>query len=305
MPRRRGAPARARGAWTDAGGRLVDDLDTFASALRDGGETLNGLVGPRDIVRTAPGLRSVAVVESGTGGTQTLRIAFVSETGPGSFDVRTRIPGSFPVRHVSDDGERFTLTSDDGRSVLGTPRQFRSLAEVRILNREYNPSYERHAEEAFLATHLLPDGRSLPPRLRTDAVLGEIRLHDALREYESTVRVGGGETRWAFDSAGPERVAALLPRVRALVASFDRVLHDGLEFLWTWGADGAGPEEEAEERSRFLEETAPPSDVVVYRSGDFEVHFGGAGGGRSFMDGYWPAVHFRSDTTPVGVSVQA
>ena len=45
--------------------------------------------------------------------------------------------------------------------------------------------------------------------------------------------------------------------------------------------------------------------MVVYLTGDFEIHFEGLSGTEFYMDGYWPVVQFRADGTPVDHYVDA
>ncbi|MEV2276789.1 hypothetical protein AB0I72_14530 [Nocardiopsis sp. NPDC049922] len=285
---------------------------------------LKSRIGPLDIACVAPELCSVFIVKTGADGTQTGRLALTGEIDGGLFDLSVRIPESFRVQRITDDGERFTVTSDDGRSAHGTPSQFarspgikligrlyQPLRGVKILDREYNPLYEQHFEESFLATHLLPVERPLdrdwqlpmPAHLETDPVLGEIRRSDiGENTYEAAVPVTGGEICVGFDSAGPEKVIALLPHARALVRSFDRILRDGIEFLWNWGLEGGETEEE---RVRFLDEILPPACLFVYRSGDFELHFTAGVTEEFIQNGFWAVVLFRADMRPVGVTFTA
>ncbi|MET8629527.1 hypothetical protein ABZW30_38320 [Kitasatospora sp. NPDC004669] len=263
-----------------------------ASALNGDAEELRRIVGPGGLVCVAPGLSSVFVVRTAADGAQTGTVAL-----PGST-MFVQLPRSFQVRRIDHDSERFTLTSVDGRSVTGTPRQF--IACYKVIAEEYNPWYEEHVEEAFLATNLLPDGL-LPSRILhvdTDPVLGELRAEG--RIAESSVTAAGKQLEMWFDCAGPEKITELLPHARRLVAEFERIRRDGTEFIWTTFAEG---DETEEEKARFPE-VMTPNTLVVYRSGDFEVHFGEPES-RYFMDGYWPAVQFRADMTPVHVTVEA
>ncbi|WP_345438836.1 hypothetical protein [Actinoallomurus vinaceus] len=198
---------------------------------------------------------------------------------------------------IGHDGEHFVLTSADGRSVRGTPQQFTA---PKLLPREHNPSYEEQLEECFLATHLLPGGRSRPG---TSAPIGPTLdgSHiDDMTQGPVVVSAAGQELWVSFDGSGPEKVAELRPHARRLVAAFDRIRRDGIDFLWATGADGDEPDEE---KARFAAGMLPDS-LVVYRSGDFEVHFDDVDG-RYFPEGYWPAVLYRADMTPVAVTVES
>ncbi|MQS16321.1 hypothetical protein F7Q99_29930 [Streptomyces kaniharaensis] len=264
----------------------------IASALNGDAEELRRVVGPGSLMCIAPELSSVFVVRTAADGEQTATVAL-----PGST-MFVQLPRSFQVRHIGHDSERFTLTSTDGRSVAGTPRQF--TACYKVIVEKHNPWYEEHVEEAFLATSLLPDGL-LPPHIRhvdTDPVLGEPRVEG--RIAETSVTTPGRRLEMWFDCAGPEKIAELLPHARRLVAEFEHIRRDGTEFIWTTFAEG---DETEEEKARFPE-VMTPNTLVVYRSGDFEVHFGEPES-RYFMDGYWPAVQYRADMTPVHVTVEA
>ncbi|MER5642533.1 hypothetical protein ABT095_37055 [Kitasatospora sp. NPDC002227] len=262
------------------------------SALNGDAEELRRVVGPGGLVCVAPGLSSVFVVRTAADGAQTGTVAL-----PGST-TSVQLPRSFQVRHIGHDRERFTLTSADGRSVTGTPRQFG--AYYKVIAEEYNPWYEEHVAEAFLATNLLPDGLLLPRVVHADSDprVGGLQAEGGITG--SSVTVAGQQLEIWFDCAGPEKVTVLLPHARRLVAGFERIRRDGAEFIWTAFAEG---DETEEEKARFPE-VMTPETLVVYRSGDFEVHFGETGS-RYFMDGYWPAVQYRADMTPVHATVEA
>lgn len=279
------------------------DLTVFASTLQGDESVLRGILAPDSIVCVAPQPRGVFVVEDMADGSQAAMVAHVGPSGSGSISP-VRVPRSFPIRHVSHDDERFVVTSADGRTVHGRLWQFKKW--VKVLDQEHNPSYEQHIEEAFLATHLIPDDPLQPAHLTTDPVLGDVRLDPVLPQYadsyEAIIPIADDELRLAFDSAGQGKATALLPHARVLVTALDRIAAAGAEFLWNWGADRDEPDEEKE---AFLREVSPPTDLVIYRSGDFEIHYAGASGTKYFMDGYWPAVQFTADLTPVAVTVEA
>jgi len=252
----------------------MHDLRIFASALAGDDAELTAVAGADGVVCVAPELHSVFLVEAAPDGTHKATVAVVGSYGGGSVNL-VPIPKAFRVQRIESDGERFVVAAADGRTVHGTPSQFAHW--VKILDEEHNPDYETHLEEAFLATPSLPEDSPEPEQLATDIEV-------------------------SFDSAGPETVTALLPHARTLAAALDRIAQAGAEFLWTWGAKG---DESEAEKAEFFDQVMPPTDLVVYRSGDFELHYCNASGGDHFMEGYWPAILFRADQTPVAVSVEA
>lgn len=273
-------------------------LEAFASALAGDDRQVRSLAGPDGVVCVAAELSSVFVVRAEAGGAQEGTLAIVGDSGGGIVST-VPLPRSFRVRHIDHDSGRFTVTSSDGRRAYGTPWQF--AAHPKIVEEQHNASYQEHLERAFLATHLFPVGPrpgACPPL--ADPVLGEIRFDHDVSYYSATVRAAGRDLWVSFDTAGPDLVAELLPHAGRLVTAFDRVHRDGLAFLWSWGAEG---DESDEERERFGHQMRPDG-LVVYRSGDFEVHYDDTSG-EYFLDGYWPAVVYRGDMTPLTVTVEA
>jgi hypothetical protein len=92
-----------------------------------------------------------------------------------------------------------------------------------------------------------------------------------------TVRAGELELEVGFDSHRPRMAEA-----ERILASFDLVLARAIERL----GDGAPP--------------WPPGTLIIYRSGDFALHFD-----SETDDGYWPAVQFLADFTAVDVTFEA
>ncbi|AUG80731.1 hypothetical protein CFP65_6060 [Kitasatospora sp. MMS16-BH015] len=247
----------------------------IAAALIGAPEQLTDILGPDDLLCVAPELSSVFTVRTtSTDGTQT---AMVDLPGSTAF---VRLPRSFRLRQITHDGGHFTLTSTDGRSVTGTPRQFST--PYKVIAEEYNPRYEQHLEEAFLATGRLPVDPTPPHTLQLSSPAAErqLELH--------------------FDSAGPEKVTDLLPHAHHLASELERIHREGTAFIWSAFAEG---DETAEEQSRFPELMVPQA-LVVYRSGDFELHFEEPEH-HYFMAGYWPAVQYRADLTPVHITVES
>lgn len=277
----------------------MHELEVFRRALAGDGASLAVLRQGAQVVHVARALGSVFLVGVTSDGGQEGIVATVGASGGGIVS-KVEIPRAFRVREITDDSMRFTLTDDEGRSVRGTPSQFGT--HVRLLECECNPLYEEQRTEAFLATPTLPDhgwpGARTPPL--HDAVLGTVSFSAAGTGYETTVALGELELWVTFGGAGAEKAAELLPHARGLVEGFAAVARDGLEFLWRQGADGT---ESAEEKARFMDAFSPGA-LEIFRSGDFGVHFDDDSG-EYFMEGYWPAVQFRADRTPVSTTVEA
>ncbi|WP_019632693.1 hypothetical protein [Actinomadura atramentaria] len=267
----------------------MHESGVFRAAL-DGDESrVRALAGPDGFVCVAPDLASVLLVQP-DGDEQRATVAVL---GRGGTVQALPVPRSFRVTAVERDGGEFVLTAADGRRVRGTPRQFASF--TRIVEPALNPSYAEHLADPFLAAHTLPGGRGGHPPVR-DAVLGEVAFDPSTGSYEATA----GELLIMFDNAGADRVEELLPHVRGLLAAMDEIGPAAVAHLWDWGATG---DETAEEKAAFLAEVRPTS-LVVYRSGDFELHFEKVPDG-AFLDGYWPVVLHRADGRPVDVFVDA
>ncbi|MGW6745284.1 hypothetical protein ACWGDX_31870 [Streptomyces sp. NPDC055025] len=265
------------------------DLKVFAAALTGEDTLARSLAGPDGVLCVAPALSSVFLVEPAAGGGQTGTVAVVGASGGGMVSL-VELPRSFRVLRIGHDQDGYVLTGEDGRSVRGTPAQF--AARPKLVGREHNPAYEEHLEEAFLATHLIPaDGGTAHAGTGDGTQYGQ---------YGGTVHAAGLDIELSFDRAGPEKTAALLPHARRLVADFARIRRAATEFLHAWGAEGDGTDEE--ERLGFAAAMVP-TDLVVYRSGDFEVAFEDTSG-TYFLDGYWPNIVFRADMTPVDLTVE-
>jgi hypothetical protein len=269
----------------------VDDPETFATALRGDDTRLRTSAGTGALVHIATGLSSVFVVRPGDDARQVGTVAIVGTDGIGNTISPVHLPPSFRVIAIGQDGDEFVLTAADGRTVHGTPDQFAT--------RPFLPRPDdRQLERVFLETHLLPPRRFSSPAEppHTDAALSE---PDAVVAAGSAVvALAGGEEVWLdFESAGPGKVTELLPHTRALLADLTRVSHEGAEFLWSRIAgDGA-------DRGEFFEVMTPTS-LVVYVTGEFAVHYEGTSG-TLCMEGYWLAVQFAADRTPLDHTVEA
>jgi hypothetical protein len=96
-----------------------------------------------------------------------------------------------------------------------------------------------------------------------------------------TVQAGQFKIRLGFDCADAE---SNMPKAERILAHFDEVHAAAVDFL---GADGEG-------RS--------PGTLVVYRTGDFALHFDNT---ETNDEAAWPAVQFQADLTPVQVTIEA
>ncbi|MFE4177311.1 hypothetical protein ACFRR7_35625 [Streptomyces sp. NPDC056909] len=268
----------------------MHDLKVFAAALTGEDALARSLAGPDGVLCVAPALSSVFLVEPAAGGGQTGTVAVVGASGGGMVSL-VELPRSFQVLRIGHDQDGYVLTREDGRSVRGTPAQF--AAHPKLVDREHNPAYEEHLEEAFLATRLIPAHDGTAHAGTEDGGTGDGT------EYGGTVHAAGLDIELSFDCAGPEKTAALLPHARRLVADFARIRRAATEFLHAWGAEGDGTDEE---RLGFAAAMVP-TGLVVYRSGDFEVAFEDTSG-TYFLDGYWPNIVFRADMTPVDLTVE-
>jgi hypothetical protein len=278
---------------------VVHELGIFAGALRGDGVSLDAL--QRDARALCVGTELSAVFRVGTDpdGEQQAVLATVGPAG-GGIVTRVALPRTFRVERITHDADRFTLRAADGRTVSATPAQFGT--HVLLLPPDDDPQHEARLTEAFLATALLPDRSWTPDRTPAvhDPLLGTITHTLGSGGYGTDLALDDRDIRLTFDGAGVERVTELLPHARNLVAGFARIEADGREFLWSWGRDGT---ETADEERRFRAALCPGA-LVVYRSGDFEVHFDDTSGDH-LPEGYWPVVRHRADRTPTSVSVEA
>ncbi|MFD7551902.1 hypothetical protein [Streptomyces sp. NPDC059816] len=277
----------------------MHELTTFAGALRGDGISLDSLRHSARALCVGTELSAVFRVGTGSDGEQHAVLATVGPSGGGTV-ARVALPRAFRVEHITHDATHFTLRVADGRTVRATPEQFGT--HVLLLPPGDDPRYEVRLTEAFLATALLPDRSWTPDRTPAvhDAVLGTITYAQGTGGYGTDLVLGDQDVRLTFDGADVEKVMELLPHVRDLVAGFAPVEAAGRQFLWSWGSDGT---ETADDEHRY-QGALRPGALVVYRSGDFEVHFDDTSGDY-FLDGYWPVVRHRADRTPTSVSVEA
>lgn len=273
------------------------ELGPFEAAITGDDTELREVAGPDAMIDVAPDLSSVLVVRPTTEGKQAGTVAIVREGG-GSTLAEFDVPGSFVVTGIGRDGAEFVLTADDGRTVHGTPAQW--AVDPMLLDEEHNPRYAEQLEQVFHERHLLAQEQFATADVSPAA---DVRLadEDAVAEAcEAMVTIGERELWLSFECGGPEKVRQLLPHTRALLADIERIGRDGAEFLWARHVEG---DETEADKAEFLE-VARPTSLVVYVSGDFAVHYEETSE-VYVMDGYWPAVQFTADRTPVDHTVEA
>lgn len=273
------------------------ELGPFKAAIEGDDTELRNVAGPDAMINIAPDLSSVLVVRPTTEDKQAGTVA-IRHDGGGSTLARFGVPGSFRVTAVDRDGDEFVLTADDGRTVHGTPDQF--AADPMLVDEEYNPRCAEQREQIFYERHLLPPKLFSSPE---EAPAADVTLADenAIAEAgEATVTIGDDELWLSFECGGPGKVRQLLPHARALLADIERIGRDGAEFLW---ARTAEDDETEEDKAEFLE-VARPTSLVIYVSGDFAVHYEETSE-VYVMDGYWLAVQFTADRTPVVHYIEA
>lgn len=225
--------------------------------------------------------------------------AMVVFTGPDGFQqgnvylpglvLRLEIPRSFRVRSIDRVGRQFVVTSADGQTVQGTASQFGH--PPRLIDDEHNPDYQQQLADLFRDTHLLPEHDACPPL--NDPILGAIVHTGEFGHYAATIEQDDLTLAVSFDSADAELVTESTPRVRDLVTGITGLHDQARELIWTTGSDGTEP---ADVRAHF-ESVLQPTDLVVFRTGDFEICL--EDDGSYLPDGYWIAVDYRADTTPV------
>jgi hypothetical protein len=262
----------------------------FRAAL-DGDETaLRDAAGPDGHYALAPGQRAALLVFTGPDGHQqgnTYRPGTVS---------RLEIPRGFRVRDVRHTDGRFVLTGADGTVVHGTAGQFGRCPQ--LIDEPDNPAYQEQVAENFRDTHLLPDPDADPgscPPLH-DPVLGAIVHPGDDGHYTATADRDGEPVTVTFDSAGPDRVTALLPHARRLAGDVTGVHDRARDLIWAFGVH----DEQPGERAQFDAATRAVY-LTVFRTGDFEL--GVEDDGSYLPDGYWLTVTYRADLTPVAVNL--
>ena len=272
----------------------MQKLKTFHNALQGGDHALRAEAGPDALIQLAPELSSVLVVRPGAGA----RLAIIGGEDGGSALSDVHIPTSFPVSSVSLDGGEFVLTAADGRTVRGTPDQF--AVEPRLIREEVNPRHAEQRDQLFHETHLRPPQRFSSPSESpaADAALSEPAA--VAEAGEAVVKLGDRDVWLSFECAGPGKVTEQLPHVRGLLADLDALGRAGAEFLWARHEDAHDADDDKDE---FMA-VATATSLVVLSTGDFEIHYEETSGVYC-MDGYWLAVQFTADRTPVEDLVEA
>lgn len=276
-------------------------MKTFQAALRGDDAELRAEAGQDALVCVAPELSSVFVVRPGADGTQHARIAIIGGNagGGGSVIADVRVPASYRVTSVEQDGGEFVLTSADGRTVHGTPDQF--AQEPQLLTDEDDPRYEEQRDQIFYETHLRPPVRFASLDMDTPATDIAIGDPEAVAAAgEALVAFGDDEVWLDFECAGPEKVMRQIPHARGLLADLAAIGRAGAELVWSRTTD----EDRAEIGEDAFFELMTPSSLVVLTNDDFVVHYERTSD-VLVMDGYWIAVRFTADRTPVDEFVDA
>lgn len=130
-------------------------------------------------------------------------------------------------------------------------------------------------------------------------ILGAVAFDESVGTYCATGTVAGFELWICLDTSEAERVEALLPLARRVLADFERLAVVATAYLWEWGDDGENRPGEKEAFPSVM----VPNALVLDSEGGFAVHFEDRG--EYYMDGYWPSVWFDEDFTPVDVVIEA
>jgi len=213
------------------------------------------------------------------------------------------LPDAFRVVELEHQRGRVVLRSEDGAEVCATPGQLALPGTV--IPPALNPDHQEHLESELFELPVLPaldaDSPDLTAPLHDD-ILGTIVFDpvDGVIAQGVPTRIGSVEVR--FWAAGHDRVAALLPMVHDLLDELSTALEAAVEFLWQWGATGG---DTADSHGRFIDNFGVHA-LSIYHSGSFSVELSDTQTvfAESFLAGYWPAVHFLPDGTPVFVTIE-
>lgn len=275
------------GGKVSVDGFVFHDGRIFDAALDGDPTALRHAAGPDGVFCLDPEQHAALLVFTGPDGFQQGNVHL-----PGQV-MRLEIPRSFRVRDIHHADGRFVVTGTDGQVIQGTARQFGR--QPRLIDEPNNPAYQDQLTEIFRNTHLLPDHDAFPdacPAIQ-DPVLGAVVHPGEYGHYAAMVERDGVTLAVSFDSAGVDRVTELLPHARRLVTDIVGLHDHARDLIWASGADGTEPPGTREHFDSVLR----PTDLTVFRSGDFEICF--EDDGTYFEDGYWIAVCYRADTTPV------
>lgn len=272
---------------------VCHDHRIFDAALDGDATALRHAAGPDGVFCLDPERHAALLVFTGPDGFQQGNVHL-----PGQV-IRLEIPRSFRVRDIHRADGQFVVTGADGRTVRGTALQFGR--QPRRIDEPDDPADQDQLAEIFRDTHLLPDHDAFPdacPAIQ-DPVLGTVVHPGGTGHYAATVERDGVPLAVSFDSAGADRVTELLPHARQLVTGIVGLHDRARDLIWASGADGT----ETQAARDHFDSVVRPTDLIVFRSGDFEICF--ADDGTYFTDGYWITVCYRADTTPIRAYVDA
>jgi hypothetical protein len=126
---------------------------------------------------------------------------------------------------------------------------------------------------------------------------GTVAVHDW---YVGTVSDGNAEIELVIDGTDVKSVQPLLPRLRAVVASLERIRRSASDAVDTQFSDIEPELHELDEGARDLRLEA----IEATADGAFVLHFVDSCG-EHFPDGYWPAAHLDGDGEVTGVTVES
>ncbi|MDR3069361.1 MAG: hypothetical protein LBU50_07645 [Cellulomonas sp.] len=227
----------------------------------------------------------------------------IASTGTGSDTVR-ELPDAFRVVAVEQDGDLVVLRADDGSEVRATPGQLALPGTV--IPAHLNPDHQADLAAELFGLATVPALDADDPQLTAtlhDERLGEVVFDpvDGVGAHDVPTPVGDIQIR--FWAAGHDRVRTLLPLTHELLDQLPQVRDAAVEFLWQWGATGGDTAEGHEQfRTNF-----GVQGLSVYHSGAFAVELSDDQTvfAESFLDGYWPAVHFLPNGEPVFITTES
>ncbi len=227
----------------------------------------------------------------------------IANAGTGTDTVR-ELPDAFQVVAVEQDGDLVVLCAADGREVRATPGQL-ALPGM-VIPAHLNPDHQTDLAAELFGLGTVPALDADGPRLTAtlhDEQLGEITFDpvDGVVAHDVPTSVGTIQVR--FWAAGHDRVKTLLPLAHELLSQLAQVRDAAVEFLWQWGATGGDTAEGHEQfRTNFGVQA-----LSVYHSGAFAVELSDDQTvfAESFLDGYWPAVHFLPNGEPVFITTES
>lgn len=214
------------------------------------------------------------------------------------------LPDAFRVVAVEQDDTLVVLRADDGREVRVTPGQL--ALHGTAIPPDLNPDHQAHLADELFGLATVPAHDADDARLTAtlhDQRLGEIVFDPVDGVVAHDVPTDVGDIQVRFWAAGHDRVRTLLPLTHELLDQLPQVRDAAVEFLWQWGATGG---DTAEGHERFLASFGVRG-LSVYHSGAFAVELSDDQTvfAESFLDGYWPAVHFLPDGQPVHITTES